>query len=328
MTILTASIWGGRVSLVVDRQISRRTSLGPQVVATDASKLLVVLCRNALFSIGYTGVAVAKSMWMDETIASCLAFKRVEPAMVQPGSWFLSRPVHELLHNLAFNLPIRLRSNPSVASEGLTLAVAGWHLRPRLQPFLWELAWTSAAGRIGGSMAVTKHKVAKHFRHFRGGLWLETWGDTGEQYEQKMRDLAGTQGFTHDDVERFVVEAIVARSKETPTVGDQCLAVQLDPLDRDGHVQFSYYPGSSADDPHSLLSGWILSPTMISSPTRQGTRGGTYSVCNRYITGGFSDEKARLSVRTRLPVQSMRHGGPFVLSYGVEPRAQPPRAKQ
>lgn len=243
--------------------------------------------------------------------------------MAQPGSRFLSRPVHEMLQNLAFNLPIRLRSNPFVATQGLKLAVAGWHLRPRFQPFVCELAWNATAGEVGGSMSITKHKVAKHFRQFQNGLWLNTWGDTGERYEQRMHDLGKVERFTHDDVERFIVEAIVARSKETKTVGDQCLAVQLDPTDPDGHVQFTYYPGDSADDPHSLLSGWLLTPTMISSPTREATRGGSYSACNRYITGGFSDQNARLAVRTRLPIESMSHGGPLIISYAVEPRSEP-----
>lgn len=324
MTILTTTIWGGRVSLVADRQISRKATGSTQVVATDASKALVVLCGNALFTVAYTGVATAKSIWLDEAIAGCLAFKPVKAAMVQPGSWFLARPVHELLKNLAFNLPIRLRSDPSLASEGLTLAVAGWHLRPRLQPFVWELGWASAARNIGGSMSITQHKVAKHFRHFRGGLWLQTWGDTGEHFEEKMRSLTKSEGLTHDDVERFIVNSIAERSRETLTVGDECIAVQLDPLDREGHVQFSYYPGAQADDPNSLLSGWLLTPTMISAPTRETTRGGTYSLCSRYITGGFYDMKAKLAVRTRLPVQAMRHGGPVVLGYSVAPRTPPP----
>lgn len=324
MTILAASIWNSRVSIVVDRQISRRSATGLQVVQQEASKLLVVFCGNALFSIAYTGIAVADSVWMDEAIASCLAFRQIEPAMLQPGSWFLRRPIHEILRNLAFNLPIRLRSTPSIASQGLTLVLTGWHLRPRPQPFIWELTWHEAANRIGGSLAINRHQVAKHFRHCPNGLWLQTWGDTGSIFEKTMQELGGTQGFTHDDVERFIVNAIVARSQDTATVGDQSLALQMDLHDPEWQVQFTYYPGISAVDPHSFLSGWLLAPTSIHSPVRESTSGGVYSSCNRYVMGGFSDPNAGLTVRTRLPLQSMRYGGPLTISCQAEKRMPPP----
>lgn len=125
------------------------------MVDAEASKLLVVMCGNALFSISYTGIAVTSEMWMDEAIASCLAFRKIKPAMVQPGGgFFLARPLHELLKNLAFNLPIRLRTMPSVSAVGLTLAIAGWHRRPKPQPFIWEMRWQPEAEKIGGSMLI------------------------------------------------------------------------------------------------------------------------------------------------------------------------------
>lgn len=325
MTILTASVWGGRVSVVVDRQVTRASLSGTRIVNSEASKLLAVLSRNALYSISYTGVAVAGTQWMDEAIASCLAFRKIKTAMIQPGaSFFLSQHLHLTMKNLAFNLPVRLRNSPFIASAGLTLAVAGWHLRPRLQPFIWELAWTPVAGEVGGTMAIKRHQVAKHFRQFKSGLCLHAWGDTGKRFEQKMEALGATQGFTHDDVERYIVSAIVARSKETQTVGNQCLALQLDPRDRDGHVQFTYYPSGSADDSNRFLSGWVVAPTSIHSPTRESTSGSSYSPCGRYVLGGFSDPNVNLTVRTRLPMESVHHGGPVVMSYKVQPRTVPP----
>jgi hypothetical protein len=238
---------------------------------------------------------------------------------VQPGSWFLARPVHELLHNLAFNLPIRLRSNRALGSEGLTLALVGWHLGPRLRPFIWELKWTPGSCNVGGNLKTTRHKVAKHLRQYRRGLWLQTWGDTGPRFEAAMHDLVQTVGYTHDDVERHVVNAVVERSKETETVGSECLAVQLDPTDRSGQVQFTYYPGSEMVA-QNLLSGWVLTPRLISAPTSESTGGGVYSPCGNYVVGGFSDANTNLFVRTRLPLKSISHGGPFRLSYAVASR--------
>lgn len=327
VTILAVSVWGGRVSVVVDRQVSRRSPSGLQVVDPEASKLLVVMCGNALFSICYTGIAVASEMWMDEAIASCLAFRQIKPAMVQPGGgFFLARPVHELLRNLAFNLPIRLRTMPSVSTLGLTLAIAGWHMGPKPQPFVWEMKWRPEAEKVGGSMSIVRHQVAKHFRQYPSGLWMDSWGDTNHAFDMRMSAIAHTtERLTHDDVERRIVDAIAARSGETLAVGGQCLALQLDLRDDKAPVQFTYYPTLGADDPHQLLSGWLLTPTMIHSPTRESTGGGEYSPCGQYLLGGFSDATAQLHVRTRIPIASVRHGGPFKISYAAQVREPPTR---
>ena len=327
VTILAASVWGGRVSVVVDRQVSRRTPSGLQVVDAEASKLLVVMCADALFSISYTGIAVVSEMWMDEAIAGCLAFRQIKPAMVQPGGgFFLARPVHELLKNLAFNLPIRLRTTPSVSTLGLTLAIAGWHMGPKLRPFVWEMKWQPEAEKVGGSMSIVRHQVAKHFRHYPTGLWMDSWGDTNHAFDKRMSAIAHTtERLTHDDVERRIVDAIAERSGETLSVGGQCLALQLDLRDVQAPVQFTYYPMLVADDPHQLLSGWLLTPSMIHSPTRESAGGGDYSACGQYLLGGFSDATARLHVRTRIPIASVRHGGTMKMSYVAQVREPPTR---
>ncbi len=58
------------------------------------------------------------------------------------------------------------------------------------------------------------------------------------------------------------------------------------------------YPTLGADDPNQLLTGWLLTPTMIQSPTRESTCGGDYSACGQYLLGGFFDATAHLHVRT------------------------------
>lgn len=325
MTLLVASTWGGCVSLVTDRRISRGAPPTTTTVDEEAGKLLAVYCANALFAIAYTGIAVAENVWMDEAIASCLAFRNIKPAMIQRGSYFLSRPLHEVLKNLCFNLPIRLRSNPAIAREGLTLAITGWHLQPRMQPFVCELIFTRDSIQVGGSMKIKWHPVGRHFRHYPGGFWLQTWGDEDDEFEVKLQALEDTQGLTHDDVERYIVAAVIERGQRTPTVGDQCLALQIDPSRRDAHIQFTYYPSAHAEDPHSLLSGWVLAPTSIHSPTRESTNGGEFSDCGRYVHGGYSDPKAGLFVRNRLPLSSMSYGGPILLQLQAQHRESPPK---
>jgi len=324
MTLIVASVWGGRFGFVTDRRISQGHHLIAEPVDEEAAKALVVYCANSLFAVTYTGVAVARSTWLDQEIASCIAFKKVEPALIQPGSFFVRRPMHELLRNLAFNLPIRLRKQPGALAAGLTLAVGGWHLTPRLQPFLCELALESGSLQVGGTMAMKWHAIAKFFRSSPRGLWLQAWGDEDPQLEANLRAIGSTEGLTHDDVEQFIVRAIAARGGRTQTVGQQCLALQLDPRDRDGHVQFTYYPSEDAEDPNTYLSGWVLSPTSIHSPTRSSTLGSQHSACGRYVESGYSDPNAGLHVRTRLPTSFLRLGGPRVISFKSQERIDPP----
>lgn len=325
MTLIVASVWGGRFGFVTDRRISRGVHNAAIPVDEEAAKLLVVRCANSLFAVSYTGVAVALGTWLDQEIASCLAFKRVKPAMIQPGSFFLGRPLHEILRNLAFNLPIRLRKQPGALAAGLTLAVGGWHLTPRLKPFVCELILAPGSLQIGGAMAIKWFAVAKHFRMFPGGLWLQSWGDEDAEFEATLRAIGTTKGFTHDDVERYIVQAVVERGRRTQTVGQQCMALQMDPRDRDGHVQFTYYPSADAEDPHSHLSGWVLAPTSIHSPTRESTFGSRFSSCGAYVEGSYSDPNAGLFVRTRLPTSFLRLGGPTVLSFKAQQRDKPPQ---
>ena len=137
-----------------------------------------------------------------------------------------------------------------------------------------------------------------------------------------MRELAGMAGRSYDDVERYAVAAIIARAAETTTVGDACLAVQLDPRDSNGQVQFTHYPGrvtTDAADAHSFVTGWVLTPRLISSPGTESTAGKSFSSCGQYLVGGFSDGNT-LHVRTRIAAEHVHYGGRLLVAYATQTR--------
>ena len=168
---------------------------------------------------------------------------------------------------------------------------------------------------------INRHPVGKFLRRCPTGLWAESLGDTGTTVDSRLQALGKTRGFTHDDVELYAKEAIAARSTETATDGAECLAVQLDPVDAGGQVQFTYYPGPNAVNAPTFLTGWVLTPTIVCSPGMESTSGSTFSECGKYIVGGFTDCGASLNVRTRLPSAYAHYGGPVVMSYGTQARA-------
>lgn len=324
MTVIVNTFWGGRVGQIVDRQISRSAPGGSvEVVDALSTKACVVLCSNALVSIAYTGVAVAHERWIDTVVASCLAHRDLGQAMIQPGSPYLARPIHMIIHELSLNLNGVLNSDRRSREVDLRLSVVGWHLGERIRPLHWELV---RGQKEGGRryFETTHHHVGKFLRRCPRGMWVETLGDPGSVVDSSVRDLETTAGFTHDDVERHVKNAIVARSHETDAVGAECLAVCLDPLDSTGPVQFTRYPVEGAQERPAFISGWVLTSGLISSPSMQSTTGSTYSACARYLEGGFSDGQTNLHIRTRLPLVAAHFGGPTVFAYETQPRATPP----
>jgi hypothetical protein len=243
--------------------------------------------------------------------------------MIQPGSQYLARPIHTIVHELSLNLNGRLNSDEQSRSVDLCLSVVGWHLGRRPRPLHWELV----RGREEDGRRyfdTTHHQVGKFLRRCPRGMWAETLGDPGATVDESVRGLEKADGFTHDDVERHIKDAIVVRSHETNTVSDECLAVRLDPSDSTGQVQFTRYPGEGEQEKSAFISGWVLTPTLISSPSMQSTTGSNYSACAKYLEGGFSDGRTNLRIKTRLPLNSARFGGPAICAYETQARAKTP----
>lgn len=324
MTVIVNTIWGGRVSQVVDRQITS-IEITPKILDSTSTKQCIVRCANALVSLAYTGAAIAHSGWMDTILASCLAHRPLGAAMIQPGAPLLGRPLHVIIHELGVNLNGQLNSlhfEDHARSANLTISIVGWHLGKRRTPLAWELHRDPPQSNKMRYFRLIQHPVGKFFRCTPNWLWGETLGSPGTTVDAQIQNLKNTRGFTHDDVEMYVKDAIQARAKETNTIGNTCIAVQLDPLESDGHVQITFYPDLPSNEPPKFLSPWILTPTIICSPAFSSTVGHTYSKCGRYVQGGFIDAQ-NLHIRTRLPANTVHHGRPPVILFGTQDRASP-----
>ncbi len=329
MTVIVNAILAGRVLQIVDRQISRTVGTGiqAQVIDTTSTKVCVVRCANALVSIAYTGVAVASQQWMDLVLARCLAQRRLEYAMIQPGTHALARPIHVVMKQLAINLNGKLNADERTRREDILFSIAGWHLGRRLTPLLWQLKRgpMQSNGNRYFELDRTEHRVGKFLREDPYGLYMEHLGDSGATVDSTLREIRHTTGANvEDELERFICAAIRARAAETTTVGSSILAVQLDPRNREGQIQFTTYPDDAAIAPPPLQSGWTLTPAMICSPSSCSTFGATYSDCGNYIMGGYIHMEDNVHVRTRLPVSDAHHGGPVAISFGTQRRIEAP----
>lgn len=300
MTVIINTFWGGKVSQVVDRQISRKVS-GQKFSTVDdeSNKVVIVLTKDALLSIAYTGIAVAHSTWMDCIIAKCLAHRNLPDAMIQPGIPYLARPAHIVIEELATNLNGKLNSDEIARGYDLTLSIVGFHLSGKRTPLEWELKRGKTQENGNRYFDVKMHSLGKFLRENPKGLRIGMFGDHGETIENGMAELGKTEGFDHDDVEIYVKDLVRKRAVETKTVSSECIAVQIDLRKPDGQVQVTFYP----DKTGPLLSPWVLTPRLVCAPTIESSSNFPISECGNYVVGGFSDVNTNLNVLCRLPVE-------------------------
>lgn len=324
MTVIINTIWGGRISQIVDRRISQlRTDGTRAVVDSESNKAVIVLARDALVSIAYTGIAVANQTWIDCQIANCLAHTQLKMAFIQSGSRYLARPIHAVMKELAINLNGCLNSDRRARIENLTVSVIGWHLGQQFKPFAWELRrGEPQENRMRYFKLVTSsNRVGKFFREKPKGLWGETLGDPGGLINGRLSGLAETAGLNHDDIEFYFRDAIRERARETATVSLDCIAIQLDPREEDWQVRVTYYPSESRADGHPLLSPWIMTSGLICAPSKSTSNFLPVSECGRYALSGFEDGNTNLKVQLRLPVEMIQNARRIGGTLLTRPRA-------
>jgi len=300
MTVIVNTIWGGKVTQVVDRQITIKHPCGNyEVVDSESNKICVVLAKDAIVSIAYTGVAVANQTWIDCIIAECLAHRKLGNAMIQPGTSYLNRPIHIIINELRLNLNGKINSDKRSRLDNLRLSIVGFHLARTYKPLSWELSRDSEVENGNRYFQITKNKVSKFLKENPKGFWGDTLGDTGSTVDKGMQELANITGLDHDDVERYVSNLIKKRSTETPTVSRCCISIQLDPFNNRGQVQVTFYPTTTSP----LLSPWVMTSRMICSPSLTTSSMAVESECGKYVIGGFEDGKTNLNVLTRIPLE-------------------------
>ena len=300
MTVIVNTVWGGSVSQIVDRQISRKVdSKSHRVVDRESNKVLIVLTKDALVSIAYTGIAVADCTWMDCVIANCLAHKELGSGMFQPGIPHLTRPIHMVIDELALNLNGKLNGDKAARTHDLRLSIVGFHLSDKETPLAWELNRDDIKDNGFRYFKVKKRKLGKFLREHPNGLWCNTLGDPGNIVDEGLEALGQTKGMTHDDVELYIRELVRKRASETKTVSSECIAVQIDLRRCGSQVQVTFYPDSKA----KLLTPWVLTPRLVSAPSIMTSSCLPVSECGKYVLGGFKDAKTNLNVQSRLPVE-------------------------
>ena len=311
MTVIVNYSWGGRSTLLVDRHISQRVGTTTRVVDTQSVKTLVLANYDCIVSLAYTGVAVVHHTWVDNILANAIACTEMSAAVLQPPTMFLNRPLIRIVRHLARYIDSEIGKDKRARLDNIKIIIIDFHANRSCTPLCWEIQRTKY------KVSIKMNSLGKFLRENPYGLSIDCHGDYGSSFKDRLAALARTENLTHDEVEKYVRNLIRARSLETDTVGEECLAIQIDPSDIHGYVQSTIYP-SNKERP--LVSPWVLTPGGISAPTEH--LGPTeLSECGSYAYGVFCLGNSNFKVRCRVPIEQEQKGKQGVIDVRFVDRA-------
>jgi hypothetical protein len=322
-----------------DLLVSSTTS-GKAIAPYDPkfSKNVIFVAKDALVSIGFTGLAYLRGRPTDEWIASVLAGEsleahgnrgfgtriRTEAGRYYPANWPDIGFALERLRSacaLAF-ADLRRRGQQRELAAGLFMSVVGWQ---------WKWHWQHRTARSHHLRPIICRLIHDQVL---GGFALERigryWGwETGQSRLEAVPRMppevlngvvAATLKAQHplkdSDIENALVDAIRNIAKEPQRgVSADCLSLSMwpygDPMVR---IRYNALPVTNAKSGQTGVlpasyTGWIVSPTVIQAPQIMALSAG-------------------MNVRAQAEWVSIEYEGPRSISavsgMGTRPRRPPP----
>lgn len=241
-----------------------------------ANKTIVYRARDALVSIGYSGVAYVGDVPMDEWIAGVLwgGPPPRGPDGKRPAKSFAPPPIVRDMGQAVADLEraIKALSLAAIDAHGLYLTIAGWQRRRRgVRPVVIEI---ERRRRITTLQRSPRHLSAgQEFRLHSIGAHI-----SAKELRARFASLRSERGLdcTIEDVETRFVEVIREASIREPGVGANLLSVVLPRPDL-GRPMCRFLPAA----PHAARvrtagcdmmmpvshSPWIVGPSVLYPPS-------------------------------------------------------------
>lgn len=270
MTLIINAVTQRFVVHASDRLLTKQIA-GKSCVHSDIeNKSLIVVVKDAICIIGYTGIAYIGDVITDEWIASIITGQDLtEQFMIrQPGVSGLY--LNTLLRRIEAGLA-SLVLPPSASYLGIS--VSGVRQRGRYaRPFLREFEYNRGGVRSSGYMRYPRSP------NFNG---LSQIGDPLVTSELRM--MIGKEfvkyGISAEAFRRGMVNAILRKSKLSKLVGDEIMSITITRSAQSWDVmwtfvsqrpRFAVLAGGSGFPQrkiNSYFSPWVISPTGISKPS-------------------------------------------------------------
>ncbi len=253
-----------------DRLLTKRVAGKVRVHSDAENKSLIVSCRDALFIIGYTGSAYVGKVITDDWLAGIIAAKDLTTDFMSCTPGIGSPKLNTILRRI--ELSIRNAALP-VGAPYLGVSVAGVRQRGNyLRPFIKEFERNRSA-----------YKSVGYMRHPRSpqSHGISQIGDpmVDERLALTIGKEFGAKGITAEAFRRGLLNAIRAKAKESPLVGDEVMTITIQRIAEGWDVVWTFEapkprygvlvcPGGQVSVPmQSYFSPWILTPAAIMKPS-------------------------------------------------------------
>ncbi|WP_291832694.1 hypothetical protein [Brevundimonas sp.] len=274
MTLVLTAMCPIYVVQVSDRLVT----VGPAPHDVMSNKTIVYRARDALVSIGYSGVAYVGDVPMDDWIAGTLWGGPIPrgPDGKRPAKSFGPAPVLRDIGQAAAHLEHAIKGLASAAVDkhGLYLTLAGWQgQRHGARPIVMEIERREGVTTVRRSPR--RPAKGQEFRLHSIGARLST-----EAFRARFASLRGEGGLncTIEEVETRFAETIRETAMCVPSVGENLLSVVLPRPDL-GPATCRFLPAR----PHAVRirtatrdmvmdvahSPWIVGPSVLYPPSAE-----------------------------------------------------------
>jgi hypothetical protein len=287
MTLILSYFRQGHLLQVADRLVTRDGSKYDPI----ANKNIIYFARDAIVTVGYTGLAYIDNKPTDWWIAEVLFGQPIEkvsdgrpPALTEGVAPNAALGIHQAIHNVRQRLNLGFQKQPANwLSAGLYIVFAGWSFHGGYRPLLYLLGYTPE------DKTFHIRKTAQYWGYkCRPG---ERWGNMLHCLphhralpDGELRRLNETlvQCATPDDGEGVLVDTIREIARSCQDVGTDCMSIML-PANGALWARTRYVPSTPqqftlrAQGPEVRLpqsfAPWVVSPRMVVAPSIAG--GGT-----------------------------------------------------
>ena len=285
MTLILGQLSHAFVLQVTDRLVTdQRSTVLPDFLA---NKNVIYFARDAVVSIGYTGVAYIGDLPTDYWIAG-----KLSGADITQRFNFMSRETSQMFdigQALSFLARELEKSEVATGDLGFELVMVGWQWKPSRRaraerppvPIVKELT------KFQGGEFRQAERPPRHW-YWKNGLYLTAHpGLLFETMDKMMtrlrtevpRKCAGQPiEKTISLAEEILVDAVRSVSSNNKQVGPNCMSVALFPPHRSPLARVTFYPqdvhlacvtGSDFKSPplSAAYTPWIIGPNIIHQPS-------------------------------------------------------------
>lgn len=243
-----------------------------------SNKNIIYWARDALVSIGYTGMAYLENTPTDQWLVEKLSGHPYD-TRIRPDLHIMGNKVLEPWRNIGQTLRLFRSELGRACSQArapeqqyfLALAIVGWRLKWKRKSQFVSSPFVAEVIKAAGSASVRVLMPPRRWYLGQMMMWETRRGHLTLEERHQLGDglsIAHTDSLTKADYnEQVFTEAIRSVSARSPGVGPDCMSTLIPPP-KVGWIRVRYIPNESSPAHSSVAySPWIVGPRNILAPS-------------------------------------------------------------